>query len=172
MSTPAQSAVVAPKSNQIKAADKQTRSNPRAQSQGPSAPESARKSKGKRSKKAKTAHKPETQPMEKCWLDTLPFELIAEVLSYTSPRDILALARTNKFFCTTLVKESSVFIWKKSRERCRPAPLPDPTPNFTEPAYAAFLFDGGVCEVSYFCYVRFSRVYDSERLVGMRAEDH
>lgn len=84
-----------------------------------------------------------------CYLTHLPMEIIAEVLSYTTPRDILALARSNKFFCATLVDNpSSAFIWKKSRSRCLPEPIPDPTPNFTEASYAAFLFDSGECEVS------------------------
>jgi hypothetical protein len=29
-----------------------------------------------------------------------------------------------------------------------PSALPDPTANFSEAAYAAFVYDGGLCEVS------------------------
>lgn len=81
-------------------------------------------------------------------MGVLPLELLAEVLSYTAPRDILALARTSKYYCATLVANpASKFIWKKARVRYEPT-IPEPTPNFTEPAYAALLFDTGTCEVS------------------------
>jgi hypothetical protein len=86
---------------------------------------------------------------KKCYLTLMPFELLAEILIYTaSPRDILALARTSQFFCATLVnRNSSVFIWRNARHYAKPQAIPDPTPDFTEPAYATFLFDGGKCEV-------------------------
>ena len=81
------------------------------------------------------------------YLSHLPLEILAEVLLYTTPRDILAVARTSKFFCNTLVDPSSEFIWKGARTRNSPIAIPDPTPNFTEASYAAFLFDYGECEV-------------------------
>lgn len=68
------------------------------------------------------------------------------ILSDTTPRDILALARTSKYFCATLVNPAHAGIWKEARLQF-PIKIPEPTPNFTEPAYAAFLFDHGVCEV-------------------------
>ncbi|KAJ3477400.1 hypothetical protein NLI96_g10489 [Meripilus lineatus] len=82
-----------------------------------------------------------------CLLTRFPLEILAEVLSYTgSPKDILALARTSKHFCSVLVNNpGSEFIWRQSRKDCSP-PIPDPTPNFTEASYAAFIFDAGVCE--------------------------
>lgn len=85
-----------------------------------------------------------------CLLTRFPLEILAEVLSYTgSPKDILALARTSKHFCSVLVNNpGSEFIWRQSRKDCSP-PIPDPTPNFTEASYAAFIFDAGVCEVSF-----------------------
>jgi hypothetical protein len=83
-----------------------------------------------------------------CPLGSVPLELLAEIMSYTTPRDVLALARTSKYFCATLVSNPACeFIWKRARARFEPT-IPAPTPNFTEPAYAAFLFDSGVCEVS------------------------
>jgi hypothetical protein len=84
-------------------------------------------------------------------LSRMPFELLAEILTYTtSPKDILAVARCSKYFCDTLVRnEASYFIWRRLRAQCIPEPIPDPTPNFTEPSYAAFLFDGGECEVDW-----------------------
>lgn len=83
-----------------------------------------------------------------CAIGRLPLEILAEILSYTTPRDILALARTSKYFCNTLVGNgATLFIWKKARMTFHP-PIPEPTPNFTEVSYAAFLFDGSECEVS------------------------
>ena len=81
---------------------------------------------------------------------TLPLELLAEILVQTnSPRDVLAVARTSKFFCSTLVcNPAANFIWRIVRKKCLPSPLPDPTSNFSEAAYAAFVYDGGHCEVS------------------------
>ncbi|KAH7922757.1 hypothetical protein BV22DRAFT_1131164 [Leucogyrophana mollusca] len=82
-------------------------------------------------------------------LTTLPMELLAEVLMDTnSPRCVLSVARCSKYFCATLVSNpASDFIWRSVRNTCKPQALPDPTPNFSEAAYAAFLFDDGFCEV-------------------------
>jgi hypothetical protein len=81
-----------------------------------------------------------------CYLQRMPFELLAMILKNTSsPRDVLAMARCNKYYCAILVGSAeSMRIWKEVR---RNADIPDPTPNFTESSYAAFLFDGGECEV-------------------------
>ncbi|PSR76600.1 hypothetical protein PHLCEN_2v8358 [Hermanssonia centrifuga] len=90
----------------------------------------------------------------RCHLNTIPLEILAEILSYTTPRDILALARSNKFFCATFANNpSSTFIWKRSRADFNPNAIPDPTPNFTEASYAAFLFDPGECEVRVHLFV-------------------
>lgn len=83
-------------------------------------------------------------------LTQLPYELLAEILLYTaSPKDLLAVARCSKYFCDTLVQnQSSYFIWRSVRATCKLGPIPDPTPNFQEPSYAAYLFDGGECDVN------------------------
>ncbi|KAJ7155483.1 hypothetical protein C8R43DRAFT_1000071 [Mycena crocata] len=77
----------------------------------------------------------------------LPFELVAEILLYTaSPKDVLAVARCNKYLCNTLLREESGFIWRSVRMNCLPGPLPDPhAVNITESAFAALIFDGGDC---------------------------
>ena len=87
-------------------------------------------------------------PSNPSYLDDLPVEILAEILSYTTTRDILSLTRASKYFCHTLCNKSHDFVWKKARARFSPAAIPDPTPNFTEPAYAAVLFDYGLCEVN------------------------
>ncbi|KAJ7634803.1 hypothetical protein FB45DRAFT_909894 [Roridomyces roridus] len=77
----------------------------------------------------------------------LPFELIAEILIYTAcPRDVLAVARCNKYLCTTLLRADSAFIWRATRQSCLPSPLPDPQPiRLSESAFAALVFDPGEC---------------------------
>ena len=85
----------------------------------------------------------------KCHLTSLPLELVAEVLSYVpSTRDVLAVTRTCKHFCNVLANNKATdFIWRQARARSPPQPIPDPTPNFPEASYAAFLFDSKTCEV-------------------------
>ncbi|KAF8656316.1 hypothetical protein AX16_002618 [Volvariella volvacea WC 439] len=81
-------------------------------------------------------------------LMSLPLELLAEVLELTeSPKDVLAVARTCRYFCKTLLGTSAVFIWRSVKQSCRPRALPDPDRRFTESSYAAFVFDGGICEI-------------------------
>ena len=82
-------------------------------------------------------------------ISTLPLELISDILLRTTPKDVLALARCNRYFCNLLTDPKTTYIWKATRQSFNP-PVPDPTPNFTEPAYAAYVFDGGACEVSYY----------------------
>lgn len=77
---------------------------------------------------------------------TLPVEILTEILKQTSTEDVLAVARCSKRLCRFLVgNTNSDFIWKTVR---RAANLPEPTPNLSEAAYAAFVYDGGPCEVS------------------------
>ncbi|KDQ59335.1 hypothetical protein JAAARDRAFT_78089 [Jaapia argillacea MUCL 33604] len=116
-------------------------------------------------KRFKTTHKPSRKkrcrskltssiapPQPFCALANIPLELLAEILSHvSSTKEILALARTSKYFCHTLVADqTSGFIWRKARENAEPEPIPPPTtPNWVgrESAYAAFLWDGGECEI-------------------------
>ncbi|KAH9917185.1 uncharacterized protein B0H18DRAFT_1035800 [Fomitopsis serialis] len=100
-----------------------------------------------------------------CRLAGMPLEILAEILSYAStPATVLALARCSKYFCHTLVNNpSTTFIWRNARARCRLdryviRELPEPLHNFTESSYAAFVFDGGKCEV---CGKHTRRMYES-----------
>lgn len=82
-------------------------------------------------------------------LSRLPVELLAEILLYMpSTKSLLAVARCSRYLCATLVSSSSAFIWRNVRMSCNP-PIPNPTPNFGEPAYASFIFDDGECEVRF-----------------------
>jgi hypothetical protein len=49
-----------------------------------------------------------------------------EIFSYLRTQDLLALARTSKPFCHTLVASESESLWRQARQRCLPDPLPDP----------------------------------------------
>ncbi|KAJ7512674.1 hypothetical protein B0H11DRAFT_1946827 [Mycena galericulata] len=99
----------------------------------------------KRSRKSK--HVSEPALPASVYILSLPFELIAEILIYTaSPKDVLSVARCNKYLCTTLLRENSAFIWRSVRKNCAPAPLPDPQAiHLTESAFAALVFDPGHC---------------------------
>jgi hypothetical protein len=106
-------------------------------------------------------------------LPTLPLDILLEILDKISyPGDLLAVARTCKDLCRRLTDPSTYPTWRKVRNRVR---MPDPATyeaevrdeynadgsnkkimgveNFVnnEPAYAAFVFDGGSCEVWLFC---------------------
>lgn len=103
-------------------------------------------------KKARTkgpqANESHEATVKPCHIMSMPFEILAEILLYTtSPRDVLAVARCSKFFCATLLYPTAVYIWKNARKVCRP-PLPEPLPIYTESSFAALVFDGGECEVS------------------------
>ncbi|KAF9467827.1 hypothetical protein BDZ94DRAFT_1247828 [Collybia nuda] len=113
---------------------------------------------------------PILEPPALCLLSRLPLELLAEILIYTcSPKDVLAVARTSKYFCDTLLSSPSMFIWRGTRQACLPRPLPDPMSIFTESSYASFLFDGGPCEI---CHTLTVSMYKSFairlRLCGKR----
>ncbi|KAG1742455.1 hypothetical protein EDB19DRAFT_1701144 [Suillus lakei] len=90
-----------------------------------------------------------TLPLTKKCRTSLPLELLAEILTQTnSPRDVLSVARTSKLLCSALVcNPAADFIWRTVRKKCLPHALPDPTPNFSEAAYAAFVYDSGSCDV-------------------------
>lgn len=100
-----------------------------------------------RSAKEKAKNKA-IQETQRHYLDILPIELLALVLSYVnSPKDVLAVTRCNKALCTKLLSKSQNFIWKHARQVCSVEPMSPPPPGWSEAAYAAFIFDGGFCEV-------------------------
>ncbi|KLO09335.1 hypothetical protein SCHPADRAFT_571430 [Schizopora paradoxa] len=94
-------------------------------------------------KKAKEANLKELVPDR---FSRLPFELLANVLSFTGACDVLSVARCSRHLCGFLADfPTSSFIWRRARVNTNP-PIPDPLPNLTESAYAALLFDPGPCE--------------------------
>lgn len=112
--------------------------------------ESQRRAKGHRRRGASTSAAEPAEPTP-CFFVKLPFELLAEILILSrSTRQVLAVARCSKYHCATLLHPSSEFIWKTVRRlACPEGPqLPDPLPYLSEAAYAALVFDGGVCDVN------------------------
>ncbi|KIO23453.1 hypothetical protein M407DRAFT_27060 [Tulasnella calospora MUT 4182] len=78
------------------------------------------------------------------FLQRLPVEILAEILSYGSLRTVLAVSRSCKWLCTTLTHPDQSSIWKNARKRLSPPP-PDPPYDVSEPAYAAVIFSVGNC---------------------------
>ncbi|KIK86022.1 hypothetical protein PAXRUDRAFT_802840 [Paxillus rubicundulus Ve08.2h10] len=94
-------------------------------------------------------------------LPTLPLELLAEILLHThSPPTVLAVSRTSSYFYRTLTHPTVSFIWRGVRKTCEPIPLPEPGDAWrgSEADYAAFVFDGGICEL---CKKKTSAMYVS-----------
>ncbi|KAF8628825.1 hypothetical protein AX15_003702 [Amanita polypyramis BW_CC] len=92
-------------------------------------------------------------------LTTLPLELLGEILVKTrSTRDILTVARCNRYLWKTLAAPSAAFLWKKTRQIALPESMPDPPSMLSEPAYASMMFDGGNCS---FCGNYTREVYTS-----------
>ena len=85
---------------------------------------------------------------QNCLLFRLPLEILAEILSYTHPPELLSLARTSKHFFGILCDPGSSFMWKRARiDPDFLFVIPDPPPNMPEPAYAAMIFDSGKCYI-------------------------
>ena len=115
----------------------------------------------KRAKRQPTTASPATPHgnAQNCRLFRLPLEILAEILSYTRPPELLSLARTSKYFCKTLCDPGSSFMWKQARiDPDTLFVIPDPPPNMPEPAYAAMIFDSGKC---YICQEHTSRMFHS-----------
>ncbi|KAG9043977.1 hypothetical protein FS837_008933 [Tulasnella sp. UAMH 9824] len=96
-------------------------------------------------RRRKTAsHRQDDDVRKKNFLQRLPVEILAEILSYCSLRTVLAVSRSCKWLCTTLNHPDQAFIWKNARKRLSPPP-PDPPYDVTEPTYAAVIFSAGNC---------------------------
>jgi hypothetical protein len=81
-------------------------------------------------------------------LDIVPVEILSEILHHVaSPKDVLSVARCNKRLRATLLNPSNVMIWRRARSNCVVPGLPPPPLDWSESAYAAFIFDSGICHV-------------------------
>ncbi|KAG8942928.1 hypothetical protein FRC00_011513 [Tulasnella sp. 408] len=104
---------------------------------------------------------PPSIPPKKDFLQRLPVELLAEILKFSSSVTVLAVARTCKWLCETLIHEDQEFIWKAARHNYYVEDLPDPPPGIPEPAYASAIFDIGDCLV---CPIVTSNVMEAQTL--------
>lgn len=120
----------------------------RSPSPEPAAPNGSQAKSNPKPKKPRHASEASRATAAKCFLQSIPTEMLAETLAYTTPIDLLALARTSKYLCNTLVDPSNVYMWRRARKQVDPAPVPDPPARWKEPAYASWLFDPRSCKVS------------------------
>ncbi|KZS96314.1 hypothetical protein SISNIDRAFT_450988 [Sistotremastrum niveocremeum HHB9708] len=99
----------------------------------------------RKNKKARhtSGEPPETPP--KCFLQSLPIEMLAATLSYNTPMDLLSLARTSKYFCHTLLEPTNAYMWRRARYQVVSGAVPDPLPPMSENSYASWLFDSKIC---------------------------
>ncbi|TBU45774.1 hypothetical protein BD309DRAFT_1068016 [Dichomitus squalens] len=71
-------------------------------------------------------------------LPHMPLDVIFEVLSHVTTKDLLALSRSTKDFRRLLLNRHSTRIWRQSRKQLEG--LPEPPSYLNEPAYANLLF--------------------------------
>lgn len=98
-------------------------------------------------KRRRVRNNQNTNELKKCHIQTLPFELMAEILMYTNcPKTVLSVTRTCKFYFELLYGGQD-YIWRHVRKNSMPSPLPDPLQYMSELSLAAIVFDEGKCEV-------------------------
>ncbi|KAI0044945.1 hypothetical protein FA95DRAFT_1608108 [Auriscalpium vulgare] len=100
-------------------------------------------------KKRRTTRRTDAKPTSSHpSLDAMPVEIIAEILTHVpSPREVLAVTRCNRHLHAMLRNPGNASIWRRAREQCHVGEMPAPPPGMSEPAHAAFVLDGGTCEV-------------------------
>ncbi|KII87147.1 hypothetical protein PLICRDRAFT_176932 [Plicaturopsis crispa FD-325 SS-3] len=72
-------------------------------------------------------------------LNTLPLDVLYEILCYLLPQDLIHLTRTSKEFRYFLLNKGRRFVWKHAEENAHP--LPPCPPDMSEPSYARLMFD-------------------------------
>ncbi|KIM35789.1 hypothetical protein M413DRAFT_449606 [Hebeloma cylindrosporum] len=75
-------------------------------------------------------------------LPTMPLDVLFEVFSHLSPRDIINLSRTSRIFRDTLMTRNATSVWKGARERLGAPECPS---AMSEPQWAVLLF-GHLCQ--------------------------
>ncbi|RXW23703.1 hypothetical protein EST38_g2171 [Candolleomyces aberdarensis] len=71
-------------------------------------------------------------------LPTMPLDVLFEIFSHLSPRDLLNLARTSKMLKKTMLDPETNIVWKTVRAVYG---APEPAIGFSEPKWAAILFE-------------------------------
>ncbi|CAA7265274.1 unnamed protein product [Cyclocybe aegerita] len=71
-------------------------------------------------------------------LPEMPLDVVYEIFSQLNPLDILNLSRTTKELRKMLLSQTSIFIWRRSRENIES--LPECPKDLSEPQYADLVF--------------------------------
>ncbi|KAF8324223.1 uncharacterized protein EI90DRAFT_3157531 [Cantharellus anzutake] len=74
------------------------------------------------------------------YLHRMPVEIMAEIYSYVSPRDLLSLARSGKVFARYLLGLAGTWVWKLAREAVPDLPPLSYPHDLTEQKYALLAF--------------------------------
>ncbi|KAL0946623.1 hypothetical protein HGRIS_012819 [Hohenbuehelia grisea] len=73
-------------------------------------------------------------------LPGMPLDILFEIFGHLQPLDLLRLARTTKDLRGTLMRRSTVTVWRQARANVGDD-FPDCPPDLSEPAYANLAFD-------------------------------
>ncbi|CUA77551.1 Zinc finger protein sdc-3 [Caenorhabditis elegans] [Rhizoctonia solani] len=84
--------------------------------------------------------------LDRCYLAELPLEVLANILGYVYPIDLLTLSRTNAYFHRTLRDPQQQHIWKTARVHLFHVIIPDPV-RISEVRVASLLFDDSKCSI-------------------------
>ncbi|KAF8893239.1 hypothetical protein CPB85DRAFT_1330892 [Mucidula mucida] len=68
----------------------------------------------------------------------LPFDILLEIGTHLTPLDLLDLCRVNNALRNVFTTKSSRAMWKQARANAND--LPDPFPEFSEPAWANLIY--------------------------------
>lgn len=105
---------------------------------------------GRRCRKSKhTQARGLVKPDKPSFLFQLPLSILTRVLDLLLPIDILSLSRVCTALRRGLSRDGCLWgKWAEARDRFAIARMPDPPEGVCEIEWAAFVFDGGKCQVS------------------------
>ncbi|KAF6746736.1 hypothetical protein DFP72DRAFT_1076071 [Ephemerocybe angulata] len=88
--------------------------------------------------KAKAAAKPRRRGKDLSLLPTMPLDILYEILSQLTPKDLLNLSRTNKLFRSTMFGNQMLTVWRAARDAFD---APEPPDGWSEQKWAGLLFE-------------------------------
>ncbi|CAE6456536.1 unnamed protein product [Rhizoctonia solani] len=84
--------------------------------------------------------------LDRCYLAELPLEVLANILGYVYPIDLLAISRASTYFHRTMRDPQQQHIWKTARVLFPHIDIPDPI-RISEVRVASLLFDDSKCSI-------------------------
>ncbi|KAI9068286.1 hypothetical protein FKP32DRAFT_1642714 [Trametes sanguinea] len=72
-------------------------------------------------------------------IESMPWDVLIEILQLSHPADLISLARTTKSLRAFLMSRKSIHLWKTARQRVSLS-IPDCPSELSEPQYAVLLF--------------------------------